>query len=360
MMRSLRASIPALKGLADESIFPLIAGFPGVLSHWLSPSNRRAMQGYADLEKQATDAQDYRYREFETLFPHLSGSERGFCARLAFLPRLDEIAWQSLQNLILGTESESLIDDLIGRGLLDPDGHAPGYGHDTRHAAAARWFMQNQRALMKREGKKLIWSLAKRIDGVSEPYFPAIRALAYCSVYAIALQLDRTTRVLADCGLSLFGDHRQNIRSGFASDCRAAVMQDSATAPLIAKALYNCGATKRRLNDTIGAIADYDTLIALPGAPTEEIAKALNNRGVISSLDDAISDYDAVIALPGAPPEEIAKALNNRGVSKGALGDAAGGLVDLEKALELFTILGLAEDRERAERAIAHFKNKAD
>ncbi len=45
---------------------------------------------------------------------------------------------------------------------------------------------------------------------------------------------------------------------------------------------------------------------------------------------------------------------------KSALGGLAGAIADREKALARFTDLGLAEDQERAERAIAHFKNRAE
>ena len=60
-------------------------------------------------------------------------------------------------------------------------------------------------------------------------------------------------------------------------------------------------------------------MIDLPGAPVEQVAKALFNRGVGHSQagdpQRAIADFTAVIDLPGAPVEQVAKALQYRGVT---------------------------------------------
>jgi len=191
MLAHLRASVPALKNVDDAASLHLVAGFPGVLDRWLSPSNREAMQGTEDLAQQAHDAQDDRYREFDDLLPRLSGPERAFCARLAFLPRLDPGIWESLQALLLapneGHINESMIDTLRGRGVLEPSADYPSYGHDTRHAAAARWFITQHRPLIKREGVRMIWAMAETIDRVSEKQRAAITTLAACGEIAEGL-----------------------------------------------------------------------------------------------------------------------------------------------------------------------------
>lgn len=49
-----------------------------------------------------------------------------------------------------------------------------------------------------------------------------------------------------------------------------------------------------------------------------------------------MADYTAVIEMPNAPPEQVANALNNRGVTKAQLGDSAGSVQDLVAAQQAF------------------------
>jgi HSP20 family molecular chaperone IbpA len=70
-------------------------------------------------------------------------------------------------------------------------------------------------------------------------------------------------------------------------------------------------------NSTADAIADYTRVVELPGAPVEQVAKSLVNRGVVhvqnNTTADAIADYTRVIELPGATAEQVAKAQRNLG-----------------------------------------------
>ena len=79
-----------------------------------------------------------------------------------------------------------------------------------------------------------------------------------------------------------------------------------------------CHGQKQELDK---AIADYTAVIEMPGAPVDQIAKALVNRGVCHAqkqeVDKAIADYTAVIEMPGAPVDQIAKARFNRNVVLG-------------------------------------------
>ena len=94
---------------------------------------------------------------------------------------------------------------------------------------------------------------------------------------------------------------------------------------------------KGKQGDTAGAIADCTAVIQLEGAPRDQIAQALNNRGVAKGKqgDTAgeIADYTAVIELEGAPRDRIAKALYNRGVAEGMRGDTQDAVVDFVAAL---------------------------
>ena len=120
------------------------------------------------------------------------------------------------------------------------------------------------------------------------------------------------------------------------------VIEELPGAPVeqIAKALYNRGVAWGQKGESDKALADYTRVIEeLPGAPVEQIAKALNNRGVTwgqkGESDKELADYTRVIEeLPGAPVEQIAKALNNRGVTWGQKGESDKALADYTRVIE--------------------------
>ncbi len=92
----------------------------------------------------------------------------------------------------------------------------------------------------------------------------------------------------------------------------------------VAKALFNRGFTHGHEDGrTTEAIADcYPRAIELPRARhPSRVATALNNRGATHRLTartaEAIADYTRAIEPPGALPEQVAMALNNRGASHG-------------------------------------------
>ena len=66
------------------------------------------------------------------------------------------------------------------------------------------------------------------------------------------------------------------------------------------------------LKEPAKEIADYTAVIELPGAPVEQVAKALFNRGVIhfqkSRKQESQADFEALIRLPAAPVEQVVDA----------------------------------------------------
>jgi tetratricopeptide (TPR) repeat protein len=98
-----------------------------------------------------------------------------------------------------------------------------------------------------------------------------------------------------------------------------------APAGLFASALYCRGVTHTMLGQTDQAIADYTHLIErVPGAPIEDLASALLNRGAAWSKYDtgkALADYTHLIDLPGASARNVATALVNRGLAWSKKGD---------------------------------------
>jgi tetratricopeptide (TPR) repeat protein len=91
-------------------------------------------------------------------------------------------------------------------------------------------------------------------------------------------------------------------------DCTTLIALPGAPVEPVAKALLNRGLTYGELGDSQRAIDDYATLIALPGATAQQVAVALFVRGVFfrkSQKQQAQEDFEALIRLPGAPAELV-------------------------------------------------------
>lgn len=118
------------------------------------------------------------------------------------------------------------------------------------------------------------------------------------------------------------GDYQQALR-----EYAAAIQKD----PENAKAYFNSGITKRRLNDLPGAIAHYTTAIRLK--PTS--VDAYNNRGLVrSQLGDklaAIADFTEAIRLN---PQHV-QAYNNRGTIYSEVGKKQAAIADYSQAIQI-------------------------
>ncbi|MGH8591681.1 MAG: tetratricopeptide repeat protein [Gammaproteobacteria bacterium] len=338
MLGHVRVELPAAQRLAPEDLLNLVDGFPGVVSRWLHPAKREKLNDRAALEQAAADAQDYRYREFERLWPNLSPQERVFAARLAFLHRLDESTWPSLKEVLVVGLDGFAWHPLVGKGVLANDTY-PSYGHDTRHAAARRWVERNTKALIRDEGKIVVQGLAGRIVRADEIARPYAEALVFASPVAEALDMPPASRCLTWAAASLFGLTEPLLSPAFDTAWRAAITQDPSVAALISLALNNRGVTKGQLGDSAGEMADYTAVIEMPNAPPDQITQALNNRGVrkgqLGDSAGAMADFTAVIEMPNAPPDQIADALYNRGVTKGQFGNSAGEMADYTAVIEM-------------------------
>ena len=95
-----------------------------------------------------------------------------------------------------------------------------------------------------------------------------------------------------------------------------------------------------RKGDVAHEIEDYTHLIdALPGAPVEQVAIALNGRaeawGRRRDADRQLADLTRVIeALPGAAAAQIAKALNGRGRVWARRGEVDRAIADYTRVIE--------------------------
>jgi hypothetical protein len=156
-VESLRDQLTNLKTVTDAQLLQLVNGFPGVVSRWLSASNRSKMTSFSDLRMVADEAQRYKYFEFDQLLPPCSTNERKLAVRLALFPNLDSEDWTTYKDIILEGIDDELLPALQDKKVLEED---YGYGHETRHAAARRWFLEHLRAQTEYEASALMFRLA--------------------------------------------------------------------------------------------------------------------------------------------------------------------------------------------------------
>jgi hypothetical protein len=89
LLDKVRDRVPAAGSTADGELLSLIDGFPGVLERWLHELPHFELKDDFDLRREAVNAQEYRYVEFDRLLGNLSPEERRMAMRIA-LPSLAE------------------------------------------------------------------------------------------------------------------------------------------------------------------------------------------------------------------------------------------------------------------------------
>jgi tetratricopeptide (TPR) repeat protein/DNA-binding transcriptional ArsR family regulator len=133
---------------------------------------------------------------------------------------------------------------------------------------------------------------------------------------------------------SASGDHGKAI-----DDYTSVIELPNAPEEQIAKARIYRFVARGRSGERQIEIDDYSAVIGLPGAPVELVAIALVNRGAAHGQSGkrqlAIDDCTAVIGLPGANVELVAMALNNRGVAYAESGARQAAIDDYAAAIGL-------------------------
>lgn len=333
-----RAQVPAAKDASDERIVDMIDGYPGVLGFWLNESTRGEMRTPDDLRDQAGNAQALRYLELDHLLGELKESSLSFAARLTVFPRLDAAGWKRFAAILLADGADDPFYTLVdGKILLDEP--FPTFGHDTRYVAARRWFVENQKPLLRRLAGRIVDRLAIGVDGVEARNRPFFEALVGCSDAAKQLALDGSTMCLIAAARSMFGDHAGMFDSDFRADCEAALEREPKATALVALALFNRALENGVRGDVSAEVEDYGLVIGLPDAPLQQRAKALTNRGVERAKADdsagALADFDAALGLPGIAPADIAQALANRGLLRELSNDVESAIADYTRVVEI-------------------------
>ncbi|MCP4897564.1 MAG: hypothetical protein GY906_11385 [bacterium] len=342
MIAHVRDEIPGARETSDQNVEAMAGGFPGVLEHWRDAANRQEAGSEHALRQLAEDAQQYRYREFDRLFPSLTTDQRILAIRLAILPRLDELSWRILKDIIVGDidHSQHKLDELQLKGVLDTPTH-PTYGHDTRHASARHWFLarHNYRSMVARHAESLAYLLAARHPQVEDSNRPIADALVSLVPILEELEVGDDAKALSNGMLLLFGDvEGKSPQFAFESGWRAAVGRSPTVVPFVSLILIHHAYAKGQAGDTYGEIADYNAAIDMPETPPMHKARALFNRGVTKGrtgdTDGEIADYSATIEMPDAPPEQKAKAHLNRGIAMARAGNTNGAIVDFNAIIK--------------------------
>lgn len=332
-------NVRAARDRSEQEILGAIDGYPGVLNFWKGSRTPSALQTWNELAEQARNAQALRYIELDHLLDGLPDDQHAFAARLALFPRLDAERWTLFQQILLADPPVELFHALVDAGVL-VDEDFPTYGHDTRHVAARRWFIEHRRPLMRRTAEACVEALAVRITGMDRSSAACIEALVGCSEAAQQAGVNPIVRCLLDAAQPSFDDMDATAHRTFDEAWPNALRRNPLFGPLIAMALFRRGFTRDQSGDEEGAIADYTAVIELPcTGVTEVTGAALYLRGVTreerGDSEGAIADYTALIELPDAVSKHVEGALHRRAAVRQKRGDSEGAIADYTLLMEM-------------------------
>ncbi len=235
-------------GVNREHLLSLVGGDPAVLEHWIQnpPANEE------EFAQRARDAKVLRYKELILDLEAIArkgGQEAGFLARLALLPEIvSQEQWEKFQPIVQANADEHILQTLREKRVLDVERPYPSYGHNTRHQAATRFWLQNlvARNCSLETLETVIPALASRITSVSAEVADFCLALVAFkspgfSTLVDSARISQTVGPLVECAVTLVrvdaaqaADFEKSITatrtaSGSYPDC----------APLIAMGLVN-------------------------------------------------------------------------------------------------------------------------
>lgn len=124
------------------------------------------------------------------------------------------------------------------------------------------------------------------------------------------------------------------------ADFSQAIDQLHANSPIVrSKTLLARGELYEADGNTESACADYSRVVALPGAPVDEVAHALFNRALLHEklghVEDALADLTAVIdSLQDVPDGCVARCLARRGDLLCRKGDKDGARADYSHVID--------------------------
>ena len=359
LVAHVQAHVDAAKEVSPEEILRLVGGHPGVVKFWLDSAAAGEMRSREDMQAKAQLAHSLRYVDLENRLDGLTGHHLSLAARLAVSAQFSESSWDRLGKAFLRDDELAVLDDLCVGAVLE-DRPYPTYGHDTRHSAAADWFVAHRRTVARRSVEEVVGALSKQITGISSTDFPIYEAISGLESVSRRMGIARTAATAFDACKAALEIDDPATRNDFVSDCHELVRWQPCATPLVMEALIKRANWRATRRDFQGAYDDYAAAIELPDAPKLFVAWALRARGTAKGEEGdkagAISGFTAAIELQGAPAAQVAKALIHRASTRGELGDLDGEIADYSEAID---VPGAPADQVASalfSRGIAHYR----
>jgi len=208
----LASRVPAAREVEQAAILELLDGLPGILHTWLEA----APETPDELVRLADDARHGVYPDLRPRFLEQCREgvrTAGFLAGLAILPRMnDDETWRSLSPVLLDGVQHDAVQALCARGVLEAaegcDASVPGYGHETRHDAARRTWLDDDggvlRTVARSEVKRLVPRLAEHVRDFGWESYLFAAALAAVHDHRDELQLKGELLTVCACAATLF------------------------------------------------------------------------------------------------------------------------------------------------------------
>jgi hypothetical protein len=205
LLNYVRDKVPAAASASDFHLLGLISGYPGTIARWTSSFGGGRLRSLDELTKLASDANTYRFGEFEVLLPKLTENERVLSIRLALLPACSNAeTWRTLRSLALEDLSPKSLDSLRRNGVLESIS-PPTYGHSKRAEAALQWFTDNCYEELRELCEVLIFSLGSQARDTDPRVVPYAGSLVDLTPAASRLDLSQGAQAICLAALSLFG-----------------------------------------------------------------------------------------------------------------------------------------------------------
>jgi hypothetical protein len=289
----IRTKVAAASGLDDRLLLGMLQSFPGVLNFWLSDALCQEMKDAKDMARVAQDAQAYRYREFDILFPQLPPAERRLAIRLAIFPRLDSGKWQLFRAILLDGISESSVDELNIRHVL-VGGDFPAYGHETRYTAIRHWLLNKPeyRSMVAGETNDLLFRLGESVPFLTKDAALFNAAILLVGALALTFSPEVSVMLVVASAASMLGDIILKPQL-FLKGVRSTVSQHPIVRTLIATGLVNMQCAARAQNQPKVAATLLNELRWLAAKhPTDAMVRERLASALFNAVNDVLEEHD--------------------------------------------------------------------
>ncbi len=196
---------PFTETVDENTLKRMIDGFPGVIKRIREKPDKKKLTQETELKKLVTDAQNYRYREFDKLLPNLKEDQLTIAIRVAVFNRLSKETWPLFREILCEGISQYAWEDLFQEKIFESS-NFPSYGHDARHECAFSYFKRTRNSRVCNELETIINSLACEIKHIDGKYRHFASSLAGLHEKATSIKINNFSQALCFAARSLFED----------------------------------------------------------------------------------------------------------------------------------------------------------